>query len=316
MGKYAIKREFFPFSLFVCPVQTPKMAGWLGAMMKPPRWLWRDRDISVGKEMVKSYDGKDIEVLVMEPYGQEAPAPCLVYYHGGGFFFGAAGYHYKLARRYALEGACKVVFVQYRLAPRHPHPTPSEDCYAGLRWVFESAEKLGIDPARVAVGGDSAGGALAAAVCQMARDRGTTLPCGQLLIYPVTDRRMDYHSCRAYTDTPMWNARLSKKMWEAYVQEAEVANLAYASPMEAATFAGLPPAYVETAEFDCLHDEGVAYALALQGAGVEVELNETEGTMHGFDIAREAPITREAVATRIAYLQKIFDDKNAQSNKG
>ena len=306
MGKYPIKREFFPFSYFVSPVQTPKVAGWLGSMMRAPGWLFRDREVAVRREMIEGYEGASIEVLVMEPYGLTVPAPCLVYYHGGGFFFGAAGYHYKLARRYALEGGCKVVFVQYRLAPKHPHPIPSEDCYAGLQWVFEHAQQLSIDPARVAVAGDSAGGALAAAVCQMARDRGSSLPCAQLLIYPVTDRRMDYPSCRAYTDTPMWNARLSKKMWQGYVQDPAAPHMAYASPMEADTFEGLPPAYVETAEFDCLHDEGVAYALALQGAGVAVTLSETEGTMHGFDIVTKAPTTQAAIATRLAYLNKVF----------
>ena len=172
-------------------------------------------------------------------------------------------------------------------------------------WAAASI-KLSIDPARVAVAGDSAGGALAAAVCQMARDRGSSLPCAQLLIYPVTDRRMDYPSCRAYTDTPMWNARLSKKMWQGYVQDPAAPHMAYASPMEADTFEGLPPAYVETAEFDCLHDEGVAYALALQGAGVDVTLSETEGTMHGFDIAMKAPTTQAAIAARLAYLDKVF----------
>ena len=280
----------------------------MGSKMQPPRWVRKNRDheVSVTRETVKSYDGIDISVFVFDPYGLEESAPALVYYHGGGFFFGGAGYHYKLAKQYALKAECRVIFVEYRLAPKHPHPTPAEDCYAALRWTFENAERLRIQKGKISVGGDSAGGALAAAVCQMARDRGTALPLSQLLVYPVTDRRMDYDSCRNYIDTPMWNAKLSVKMWQGYVQNADAPNIAYASPMEAASFRGLPTAYVETAEFDCLHDEGIAYARALQATGVQVVLHETRGTMHGFDIVENAPTTQAAIASRVAFLRDCF----------
>lgn len=307
MSKYKISKEFFPYSRIAPPIRNAKIAGWMGSKMKPPRWINTDHEVSITKESIKSYDGAEISVFVFDPYGLEERAPCLVYYHGGGFFFEGAGYHYKLAKRYALEAECRVIFVQYRLAPKHPHPTPAEDCYAALRWTFENAERLNIDKNMIAVGGDSAGGALAAAVCQMARDRGTDTPIFQLLVYPVTDRRMDNASCRNYTDTPMWNAKLSEKMWQGYVQNANAADIAYASPMEAECFEGLPAAYVETAEFDCLHDEGVAYAQAMQKAGIDVVLNETRGTMHGFDIVEKAPTTQAAVAARIGFVKEQFN---------
>lgn len=302
--KYSINKEFSPYSRFAPPVQNAKMAGFMGSLMKPPRWIWRDHEVSVAKELVKSYDGADIEILIFDPYGIEEPAPCLVYYHGGGFFFGGAEYHYKLAKQYALETPCKVVFVQYRLAPKNPHPTPAEDCYAALKWAFENADKLNAD--KIAVGGDSAGGALAAAVCQMARDRGTDMPLFQLLVYPVTDRRMQTESCKKYIDTPMWNAKLSAKMWQGYVRDENASDIAYASPMEAESFVNLPRAYVETAEFDCLHDEGLAYTEALRKSGVSVELNETKGTMHGYDIVENAPTTKAAVESRIQYMRTAF----------
>ena len=287
--KYPINKEFSPYSRMTPPIQNAKMAGWMGSKMKPPRWVQKNRDheVSIKKENIKSYDGAEISVVVIDPYGLEEVSPCLVYFHGGGFFFEGAGYHYKLAKQYALECECRVIFVQYRLAPKNPHPTPAEDCYAALRWTFENSGKLNVDTTRIAVGGDSAGGALAAAVCHMARDRGTDMPLFQLLVYPVTDRRMNYDSCRKYTDTPMWNAKLSVKMWQGYVQDENAPDIAYASPMEAQSFEKLPRAYVETAEFDCLHDEGIAYANALLEAGVSVELNETRGTMHGFDIMQK-----------------------------
>lgn len=304
--KYSINKEFLPYSLFAPPIRNAKVAGFLGSMMKTPRWLWHDREVTVTKNSIKSYDGKEIELLVFTPKEINGSAPCLVYYHGGGFFFGAAGYHYKLAKRYALGASCKVAFVQYRLAPKNPHPTPAEDSYAGLRWVYENAEQLGIDRERIAVGGDSAGGALAAAVCQMARDRGTDLPLFQLLVYPVTDRRMNYESCRTFTDTPMWNVGLSAKMWQGYIQDHSAGNIAYASPMEAKSLCSLPRAYVETAEYDCLHDEGAAYADSLRLSGVDVELYETRGTMHGFDIVEKAPTARAAVARRTEYMKAEF----------
>lgn len=307
--KYPINKEFSPYSRMTPPIQNAKMAGWMGSKMKPPRWVQKNRDceVSIKKENIKSYDGAEISVVVIDPYGLEEVSPCLVYYHGGGFFFEGAGYHYKLAKQYALECECRVIFVQYRLAPKNPHPTPAEDCYAALRWTFENAGKLNVDKTRIAVGGDSAGGALAAAVCQMARDRGTDMPIFQLLVYPVTDRRMNYDSCRKFTDTPMWNAKLSVKMWQGYVQNESASDIAYASPMEADNFDGLPSAYVETAEFDCLHDEGIAYAHALKNAGVDVMLNETCGTMHGFDIVEKAPTTRAAVKARIEFMRKVLE---------
>jgi len=310
--KYPINKEFSPYSRMTPPIQNAKMAGWMGSKMKPPRWVQKNRDceVSIKKENIKSYDGAEISVVVIDPYGLEEVSPCLVYYHGGGFFFEGAGYHYKLAKQYALECECRVIFVQYRLAPKNPHPTPAEDCYAALRWTFENAERLKIDQEKIAVGGDSAGGALAAAVCQMARDRGTDIPLFQLLVYPVTDRRMNYDSCRKYTDTPMWNAKLSVKMWQGYVQDENAPDIAYASPMEAQSFENLPSAYVETAEFDCLHDEGIAYAEALRKADVSVELNETRGTMHGFDIVQKAETTKAALAARIAFMKKVFKSDN------
>ena len=304
--KYPISKEFFPYSHFAPPIRNAKIAGWMGSLMKPPRWIRRDREVSVRKEYVTSYDGAGIEVLIFEPHGIGKSAPCLVYYHGGGFFFGGAGYHYKLAKQYAVHTPCKVVFVQYRLAPKHPHPTPAEDCFAALQWTFEHAEQLAVDKDRIAAGGDSAGGALAAAVCQMARDRGTAMPLFQLLVYPVTDRRMETGFCRKFTDTPMWNAKLSVKMWHGYIQDGNAPDIAYASPMEAESFGGLPDAYVETAEFDCLHDEGIAYAEALRGAGVDVETNETRGTMHGYDIVEHAPTAKASVSERIRFMQRKF----------
>lgn len=306
MGKYNINKEFGIYCYMKTPVMPAKAAGILGSLMHPPGWIKRDPEVSVSMYRIAGYRGVPIEALVFEPRSLGPDSPCLVYYHGGGFFFGAAGYHYKLAKQYALGAGCRVVFVQYRLSPKYQFPIPAEDSYAAYLWAAEHADVLRIDKDRIAVGGDSAGGCLCAAAAQMCRDRGTAPPVFQLLIYPVTDRRMDSESNRKYTDTPMWHSRLSAKMWQGYLPHVPSENISYASPLEADRFDSLPPAYVELAEFDCLHDEGLAYAQRLMDAGVDVEVNETKGTMHGYDIAEQAATVRESVNRRIAYMNRKF----------
>jgi len=305
MSKYPIKKEFFPFTLMTPPIKNPESAGKMGEMMKPPKWLWKDKDISVRRENIGGYKGEPIEVFVMEPKHIKTEN-CLIYYHGGGFFFEGAGYHYANAKSYILNVPCKVLFVQYRLAPKHPFPIPTEDSYEALKWAYENAESLGINREKIAVGGDSAGGCLAAAVTQMARDRGLGVNIRfQLLIYPFVDQSMSSESNQRFTDTPMWNSTLSKQMGGGFLQDTQVENFVYASPIEGSC-ENLPNAYIETAEFDCLHDDGINYAQKLLNAGVAVELNETQGTMHGFDIVQNAPTTKAAVSTRIEYMRKMF----------
>ena len=306
MKKYPINKEFYPQANFYNPIRSARLAGWVGSLFKPPKKLFKDKDMRVTRETVKAYDGGEFEILVFEPYAIPEKSPCLVYIHGGGFIFGAGDYNYKMAKEYALSLGAKLIFVNYRLAPKHPHPTPAEDCYTGLRFAFENAEKYGIDKTKIGVAGESAGGCLSAAVCLMARDRGTDMPCFQLLIYPVTDITMDTESNRRFTDTPVWNSELSKMMWPAYVPDRSRDDICYAAPMQAKFFGELPPAYVETAEFDCLHDEAINYANAMKEAGVLVEINETRGTMHGFDSMLDAPTTRKVVATRIEFMKKYY----------
>lgn len=304
MKKYPINKEFFPQSHFYNPIRSARLAGWIGSLFKAPKKLFNDSEIKVTREILKSYDGGEFEILVYEPYSIKGKAPCLVYIHGGGFIFGAGDYNYNICKKYCLDMGCKAVFVNYRLAPKYPHPTPAEDCYAGLRFAFENAEKYGFE--KIGVGGESAGGCLSTVVCLMARDRGTDAPAFQLLVYPVTDITMDTDSNRKYIDTPVWNSKLSKMMWPAYVPDREREDICYASPMLAKDFSNLPPAFVEIAEFDCLRDEAINYANAMLKAGVEVEIFETKGTMHGFDSIMDAPTSVMAINKRIEFMKKYF----------
>jgi acetyl esterase/lipase len=194
-----------------------------------------------------------------------------------------------------------VVSVDYRLAPEHPFPAGVDDCYLALEWVSTHADELGIDPDRIAVGGSSSGGATAAGVTLMARDRGGPAIAFQLLVYPVIDDRLDTPSMRACIDTPLFARHDAELMWSYYLGSEPSEVSPYAAPGRATDLAGLPPAYVCVAEFDPLRDEGIAYAQRLVGAGVSTELHLYPGTFHGFD-ALPSAVTIRALDEQTAAL--------------
>jgi acetyl esterase/lipase len=182
-----------------------------------------------------------------------------------------------------------------------------EDCYAAFCYVCDNATALGVDASRIGVGGDSAGGTHAAGVCMMARDRAHAhMPRFQMLMYPFLDARNNSESCKKYTDTPMWNSKLSTRLAPLTGADSRRPDYVYYSPLEAKSLAGLPAAYIETAEIDCLHDDGIFYAERLRAEGIEVVLNETRGTIHAFDNAQKARATEQALIERIKFLKKYF----------
>ena len=307
--KYKISREFFPFSHFTPPI-SEKFLALSVPFMKTPKFLFRDKSLEVERKEVESFDGEKVEFFILSPKNIKEKAPCLIYIHGGGFVLPAAGYHYKNAMRYAKEVGCKVVFVNYRLAPKNPHPVFFEDCYAVANWVFENLSSLSLDPSRIGIGGDSAGSALSVGVCMMAMDRNNPLRfCFQMLPYPFLDSRNQSESCKKYTDTPMWNSSLSNRIKPMTKVDEHSPEYIYFSPIERDNFKRFPTAYIETAEFDCLHDDGILYAKKLEESGVEVVLYETKGTMHGFDIMQKAKITKLALEQRIKFMKNAFGDK-------
>lgn len=264
-----------------------------------------DDKVTVTSHMISGYQNARISLFVIEPKGIQKKLPCLVFFHGGGFMLKASGAHYQIAKEYAFRTPCKVIYVDYRLAPKYPFPIPVEDCYATYQWTLKQAENLNIDTDKIMVGGDSAGGNLAAAVTLMARDRALKMPAYELLIYPVTDRRRITKSMQDYTDTPVWDANLSKMMWDCYLDGKMPETIAYASPIEAENFDGFPPTYIEVAEFDCLRDEGIAFAEKLKAANIPVELHEVKNTCHGFDTAIDSSITKACMKRRVECLKKI-----------
>lgn len=304
--KYPISEESFPYNKF-----TPPMSKWFVTLaqkgMKVPGFLWKDPDLEVQSLKIPGYQEGEIEVFLLTPKNIEPPSPCLVNIHGGGFVLEGAASHYYMAMTYAKEARCKVVYVRYRLAPKHPFPVPQEDCYAALCWVYDHAEELGIDRTRIGIAGDSAGGTLTVTSCMMARDRGSKVrPLFQLLVYPWLDDRNCSDSYHRFTDTPMWNSTLSNKVGPMINPNPDATPKAYRSPVEAENFEDLPPAYVEVAEFDCLHDDGVLYVKLLKEAGVEAEFHESKGTMHGFDTKYTAPTSQAMIAKRVMYMKRMF----------
>ena len=303
--QYPISREFFPYSMFR-PRIDRRFLKLMQTVLRTPGFVYKDPDVDVSVRIIPSYNGGEIELLVFTPRGIAKPAPCLVYIHGGGFVFEGAWSHYRHVLNYAKSAECVVVYVRYRLAPEYPFPYPQEDCRSALCWVYEHAEEIGVDKDRIGIGGDSAGGTLSVTSCMMARDRGNRIPIFQLLIYPWLDDRNVSESYHKYTDTPMWNSSLSKDVGPLVNPDPSATPLAYRSPVEAESFQGLPPAYIEVAEFDPLHDDGIYYAELLGKAGIPAELHETKGTMHGFDAKIQAPTTQKMLESRIRFMRKAF----------
>lgn len=266
------------------------------------------KDIKKTKKIIEGYRGEDIEVTIYEPQNIKTNAPCIINFHGGAFIFREFGHKHKIAMQYAHEVPCKVVFVHYRLAPEYPFPVGVEDCYASLLWVHSNSKELGINHNKIAVAGDSAGGDLAAAVTHMAKDRNGPKICFQMLVYPVLDSSQSTKSIKELSDGPAWNSNLNRQMWEYYLKDGDKGMLKYASPTSSKSFEGLPPAYIETEEFDCLRDEGNIYAEKLKKAGVDVCLNELKGTFHGFDSMYNKDIVRRTMATRIEILKRYLND--------
>ncbi len=313
--EYPIHPDFAPLA----KLNPPLNRAFLPAIQKSMKALWTmeksGNGVVVTKLVIPLDKKKSMTALLYSPDGCSGSLPCLIYYHGGGFVFNAAPYHFLNAREYCRGAKCRVLFVDYRLAPAHVFPAAVDDAFRAYRWAQMNCEELGIDFRRIAVGGDSAGGNLAAAVCLMARNYGAALPCAQLLMYPALGAPFETGSVKEFTDTPMCNSRDMAKYGQYYnPHRAELSpeELVYASPGEAESLADMPPAYVETAEFDCLRDEGILYAKRLEEEGIYVTLNETKGTVHGYDFMSKSPIVQKSLQHRISFLRRIFRSETGE----
>ncbi|MEC9203368.1 MAG: alpha/beta hydrolase [Actinomycetota bacterium] len=246
-----------------------------------------------------------LPVRVYRPDGAAVPAPVVVFFHGGGWVLGSIATHDATCRGLANRTGAVYVSVDYRLAPEHPYPAAPEDCYAATCWVADHAADLGVDPGRLAVAGDSAGGNLAAVVCQMARDRSGPAVAFQLLIYPVTDLDFDrWPSMEENADGPLLTREGMDWFARHYVGTLPFTGDPYAAPIRAADLSGLPQAHVATAGHDPLRDEGAGYAEALAAAGVTVGYDNFATMIHGFvgfaDVVPAAGEARDRIAAALA----------------
>ena len=233
----------------------------------------------------------EIPVRVYRPGGARPPLPVVVYYHGGGYVLCGLDSHDGICRRLAGGASVIVVSVDYRLAPEHKFPAAADDAYAALRWVSENAERLGGDPHHVAVAGDSAGGGLAAATALRSRDLGHPPISFQLLIYPVTDALAE----RRDVPDSLLTTRQMRWFTDQYLGRPQDAAHPHVSPLRAPSLAGLPPAFVLTAEHDPLRPEGEAFADRLASFGVPVTLSRIPGLFHGlFGLGALVPVARAA----------------------
>lgn len=254
--------------------------------------------------------GGDIPVRLFVPEG-ERPFPVLVFFHGGGWVLSNVDTHDPLCRKIANRARCIVVSVEYRLAPEHKFPAAVEDCYAATCWVAEQAKTFGGDPARIAVGGDSAGGNLAAVVTLLARDEHGPQLMYQLLIYPATDYFTSPESATASYHENGEGYFLTiegmTRFWKHYLNSEDEGKDVRVAPLRAKDFSGLPPALVVTAEYDPLRDEGEMYAARLQEAGVPVIVKRYNGMIHGFfNMSALLDQGQKAIEEVSALLRKAF----------
>ncbi|WP_410872080.1 alpha/beta hydrolase [Nocardia sp. A7] len=265
-------------------------------------------DVTITDHSMITADGATILVRWYERDDRSTePGPAAIYLHGGGMILGNVGLFDGSVSRYVSASGTPILSVDYRLAPEHPHPTPVSDAYDALVWLHEHAADLNVDPARIAVFGDSAGGGLAAAVAILARDRGGPGIARQMLLMPMLDDR---------TRTPdphlapfvLWSWDDNRTGWQALLGDAAGGpdTPAHAAPARVTDPAGLPPAYIEVGQLDIFRDEDLAYALRLSQAGVPVEFHLHTGVPHEFEgIAFTSDVARRVMADRVRILASL-----------
>lgn len=305
----------------VDPALRPMLAMWPTATLDPEVLAeLRKREMLLPFEIDKegttyetrsvpgSAGAPDIDLVICTPEGVEGPLPAIYHIHGGGYVMGSAKQIEFRHRPMAKALQCVIVSVEYRLAPEHPHPAPVEDCYAGLAWTIANAGALGIDPARIGVMGESAGGGLAAALALLVRDRGELALAFQHLTYPMIDDRTCPGEQHPHTGEFIWTPHNNHFGWAALLgQEPGSADVSpYAAAARAEDLTGLPPAYIMTGSLDLFLEEDIEYARRLLRAGVPTELHVFPGGFHGFDAFPGSEISEAAQAARMAALKRAL----------
>lgn len=298
--KYNINKDFKALRHIRAPLNsiTIRLAKLFLPML--PKKMKSNRQLKIEKVKIPTSDNNTIKAYIIKPQNADNTLPVIFYYHGGAFVFGGAPYHYAYAKKYALSTNSVVVFANYRLSYNSPFGTPLNDCIDTYKYITQNANEFGIDTDKIVVAGDSAGGYLSIMTAITANRQQLATPKLQMLIYPVIDPRCNTKSMQEYTSTPIWNAKLNKKMWKLYAK-----NNTIQSPLEFADLVNMPTTYIETAQYDCLHDEAVEFYTQLHNLGINCTLFETQNTVHGYDMVFKSPITKNSLDKRIEFLNKI-----------
>jgi len=275
--------EFFPYSLFIPPYN--KVFFFIARIILtiPKLFLFSSKEIKIKKEIIEN-----TKVYIFTPKKVERK---LLYIHGGGFTYYANPKTYSLCKKYAIETNSKLYFIDYKLAPKYKYPYQLNECYDVYKNLKLNNNK------EIIIGGDSAGGCLALELTDKIIKENLQIPNKLLLIYPLLDHKMNTNSMKKYTNTPMWNSKLNKKMWNIYTNKKD-----YNSPLYIKDLSKFPKTYIETAEYDCLHDEAINFKDKLVKEKIKVVLNETKNTIHGYDI-KNTKTTNESINKRINFIK-------------
>lgn len=274
-------------------------------------------DVALFDRITVTTAGREVTGQLYRPprLSDEGPPPVMLWFHGGGFFMGRLTDGDPMCLDIATRSGCAVLSVNYRLIPEDPYPAAIDDAVAVLEWVSRQAESLGLDATRIAVGGVSAGGCIAAALTQRARDENLTRIIFQLLLIPVIDNRLETPSALATTDPRVWHRDLAARSWQSYLSRLGGEVPGYASPARAESLAGLPPAFVSVEDHDLLRDEGIDYARRLMQSGVTTELHVYPGTYHGsFAFSPQADVSRRHMGDAVQALKRATATPSTRSS--
>ena len=300
MSKFDLDKQLKPYG-----VKLPFNKAVLAVSNPPVRVLWKccsDRSVKVNR-IVLPVDGGEIAVDLFSDKVNGWGDKILFYCHGGGFGLDASPQHKKIAFEFAKNGYL-VVLPHYRLLPKYRYPVARKDVLAAYRWM---STELDLTDCKAVIGGDSAGGCLATQLVKDIEDNGLFAPSGQMLLYPVIDSACNTESMKKYPDSPLWDGKNNVVMWQMLLDGVE--NTAECSPSTATLPKVLPQTYVEVAQVDCLHDEGVSYAERLKAAGAEVELHEVDRAFHGYDIAYDSDVVKRCRKLRMDFCNKVTSQK-------
>ncbi|MFC5407161.1 alpha/beta hydrolase [Cohnella soli] len=273
----------------------------------------KSEQVKTTERYISGAGSNEMLIKIYEPlHRDEKNLPALLWIHGGGYVLGHPQHDDNLCQSFVEEAGCVVVSPDYRLAPEHPYPAAIEDCYAALVWMAGATEELRIDLSRLAIGGASAGGGLAAALALMARDRGGPAICFQMPLYPMIDDRNATPSSNEITNLKVWNSANNAAAWKMYLGEHADGDIpSYAAASRATNLAGLPPAYTCVGELDPFRDETIEYVMRLAQTGVDVEFQLYPGGYHGFEhVVPTAEISRRARSGYLNALARAFNGSN------